>query len=93
MKDPYFQWLHQTKVYLNLTKFKSATLIVCGFLVGAHPGHLRREDAEEELCKRLNLQENFPFQLTARTISVPKDSGKMSVLYILSSSNKSLYDN
>jgi len=81
MKEPYFQWLHQTKVYLNLTKFKSATLIVCGFLVGAHPGHLRRDDAEAELRKRLNLQENFPFQLTARTISVPKDSAKLSERY------------
>jgi len=41
MKDKYFQWLYQNKVYLNLTKFKSSTLVVCGFLVSAHPGHLR----------------------------------------------------
>jgi hypothetical protein len=41
MKDPYFQWLSKAKVYINLAKFKSATLVVCGFFVGAHPGHLR----------------------------------------------------
>jgi hypothetical protein len=40
MKEPYIQWLHKAKKYLNLAKFKSATLVVYGFLVGAHPGHL-----------------------------------------------------
>jgi hypothetical protein len=76
MKDPYFQWLHKNKIYLNLAKFKSATLVVCGFLVGAHPGHLRREDAEVELRNRLQLSAEFPFQLSSRTISVPRDSSK-----------------
>jgi hypothetical protein len=76
MKEPYFQWLHQSKVYLNLTKFKSDTLVVCGFLLGAHPGHLRREDAEKELLQRLTLDTDFPFQLSSRTISVPFDNSK-----------------
>jgi hypothetical protein len=76
MKVPYFQWLHHSKVYLNLTKFKSDTLVVCGFLHGAHPGHLRREDAESELMQRLNLEKEFPFQLSSRTISVPIDNSK-----------------
>jgi hypothetical protein len=76
MKDPYFKWLHLHKIYLNLTKFKSATLVVCGFLVGAHPGHFRRDDAEIELRSRLHLPEEFPFQLSSRTITVPKDPGK-----------------
>jgi hypothetical protein len=76
MKEPYFQWLHQNKVYLNLTKYKSATLVVCGFLVGAHPGHLRRDDAEKELRSRLQLPPDFPFQLSSRTISVPMDNSK-----------------
>jgi hypothetical protein len=40
MQDPYFQWLNQHKVYIYLTKLKSATLVICGFFVGAHPGHL-----------------------------------------------------
>jgi hypothetical protein len=82
MKDKYFQWLYQNKVYLNLTKFKSSTLVVCGFLVSAHPGHLRREDAEVEFRKRLGLAPDYPFQLNSRTISVPtqadKDSGRYS---------------
>jgi hypothetical protein len=47
MKEPFFRWLHRSKIYLNMTKFKCATLVVCGFLVGAHPGHFRREDAEK----------------------------------------------
>jgi len=62
MKEPYFQWLHRSKVYLNLTKFKSDTLVVCGFLLGAHPGHLRREDAEKELVQRMNFAADFPFR-------------------------------
>jgi hypothetical protein len=82
MKDKYFQWLYQNKVYLNLTKFKSSSLVVCGFLVGAHPGHLRREDAEVEFCERLGLAPDYPFQLNSRTIWVPtqaeKDSGRYS---------------
>jgi hypothetical protein len=81
MKDPYFQWMHKTKVYLNLVKFKSATLVVCGFLVGAHPGHLRREDAEKELQLRLRLEGDFPFQLSSRTISVFKDASKNAERY------------
>ncbi len=36
--ETYFNCLHQRKVYLNQTKFKMATLVACGFLVGAHPG-------------------------------------------------------
>lgn len=76
VQDEYFQWLHWNKVYLNLTKFKTDTLVVSGFLVGAHPGHLRREDAEEELRKRLNLPPDFPFQLSSRTISVAIANGR-----------------
>jgi hypothetical protein len=76
MKEPYFQWLHHSKVYLNITKFKSNTLVVCSFLHGAHFGHLRCEDAESELMQRLNLEKEFPFQLSSRTISVPIDNSK-----------------
>lgn len=76
VQDDYFQYLHWNKVYLNLTKFKADTLVVCGFFVGAHPGHLRREDAEVELRKRLQLPPDFPFQLSSRTISVPIAPGK-----------------
>jgi len=81
MQDPYFQWLHQNKVYLNMTKFKSATLVICGFFIGAHPGHFRREDAEKELRLRLQISDDYPFQLSSRTISVPKDAGKQSERY------------
>ena len=81
MKDPYFQWLQQAKVYLNLTKFKSDTLVLCGFLLGAHPGHLHREDAEKEMKCRLEISDDFPFQLSSRTISDPIDSSKISQKY------------
>jgi hypothetical protein len=43
--------------------------------VGAHPGHLRREDAEQELRARLNLPPDFQFQLSSKTISVPMPNG------------------
>jgi hypothetical protein len=47
-------------------------LVVCGFLLGAHPGHLRRDEAEVELRGSLGLDlEEFSFQLSSRTISVP----------------------
>jgi hypothetical protein len=71
-KGEYFQWLHHQKVYLNQMTFKTDTLVACGFLVGAHPGHLRRDEAEQELQASLQTTpEELPFQLTARTISVP----------------------
>jgi hypothetical protein len=81
MKELYFQWLHLSKVYLNLAKFKSDMLVVSGFLLGAHPGHLHREDAEQELADRLALPTDFPFQLSSRTIAVPIDNSKDSKQY------------
>jgi hypothetical protein len=45
-------------------------------LVGAHPGHFRRNKAEEELHGSLGIEpEEIPFQLSARTISVPLQEG------------------
>jgi hypothetical protein len=47
-----------------------------GFLVGAHPGHLHRDEAEEELQGSLGLSEGeLPFQMTSRTTSVPTQEG------------------
>ena len=68
--------MRESKVFLNYTKFKTETLVPIGFLVGAHPGHLRRDEAEEELRGSLGLSEGeLPFQLTSRTISVPIQEG------------------
>jgi hypothetical protein len=53
----------------------------CALLVGAHHGHLHRNDAESELCERLQLPTDFPFQLSSRTITVPKDAAKQSEHY------------
>jgi hypothetical protein len=55
--------------------------VVFGFFLGAHPGHLHREDAEKEFLARLELPTDFPFQLSSRTISVPIDSSKDSKRY------------
>jgi hypothetical protein len=75
-KSPYFTWLKNCKVYLNQTKFKTDTLVACGFLVGAHPGHLRRDEVEEELKVSLGMDQGpLPFQLSSRSISVPIKDG------------------
>ena len=68
-------------MFINQTKLKTDTLVACGFLVGAHPGHLRRTDAEAEYRKRLDLADDFPFQLTAHTVSVPMPSEKNAERY------------
>lgn len=73
----YFGWLRTSNVYLNQTKFKTSTLVACGFLVGAHPGYLRRDEAEDELRLSLKLSdEDISFQLSSRTVSVPLQEGK-----------------
>ncbi len=75
---PWANWLQMNKVFLNQTKFKTSSLIPCGFLLGAHPGHLRRDDAEKVLCISLGFQpeEELPFQLSSRTVSVPTQEGQ-----------------
>jgi hypothetical protein len=76
IKSTYFTWLKESRVYLNQTKFKTDTLVACGFLVGAHPGHMRRDEAEDELKVSLDMEStNIPFQLSSRSISVPIREG------------------
>jgi hypothetical protein len=75
-RNPYFNWLRSNNVYLNQTKFKTDTLVACGILLGAHPSYLRRDEAEQELHQSLKLQDQeIPFQLSSRTISVPIKEG------------------
>lgn len=76
MKGEYFQWLHRQKVFLNQTKFKTDTLVACGFFLGAHPGHLHWDEAEQELQEWLQLDQDMLFQLSSRTVTVPIDHGK-----------------
>jgi hypothetical protein len=71
-KSRYFAWLTDNRVFINYTKFKMETLVPCGFLVGAHPGYPRRNEAEEELQASLGLDpDEIPFQLSSRSVSVP----------------------
>jgi hypothetical protein len=71
-RSRYFAWLTNNRVFINYTKFKTDTLVPCGFLVGAHPGHFRRNEAEEELLASLGLDPGeIPFQLSSRSVSVP----------------------
>jgi len=71
-KSRYFAWLTDIQVFLNYTKFKTETLVPCGFLVGALPGYLRRLEAEVELHASLGLDAGeIPFQLSSRSVSVP----------------------
>jgi len=76
-KSPYFAWLWSYRVYLNLTKFKTKTFAF-GFLVGARPGFLQRNEAEEAFRGSLGLDKGeLDFQLSSRYISVPlKEWGK-----------------
>jgi hypothetical protein len=75
---PFFNWLRLNKVFLNQIKFKALSLVPCGFLLGAHPGHLRRDEAEDELRVSLGFSsdEESPFQLSSRSVSVPIQEGK-----------------
>ncbi len=75
---PYFAWLKMNKVFINQTKFKTSSLVPCGFLLGAHPGHLRRDEAESELKVSLGYDndDEVTFQLSSRSVSVPIQEGK-----------------
>ncbi len=76
-KNPYFTWLKAHRVFLNYTKFKTDTLVACGFSVGAHPGFMRRDKAEEEICGSLGFdKDEANFQLSSRYISVPIKDGE-----------------
>jgi hypothetical protein len=83
IKSPYFTWMKACKVFLNYTKFETYTLVACGFMVGAHPGHLCCQEAEEKLRGSLALDDDeLEFQLSSRSISVPisdGDSGRYSL--------------
>lgn len=73
----FFRWLVVNKVFINYTKFKTSTLVPCGFLHGAHPGFLCHDEAELELCQSLHISpDKLPFQLSSRTISIPIFDGK-----------------
>ncbi len=73
----FFNWIREHKVYLNSTRFKTDTLAPASFLEGAHTGDLRRNEAELELLGSLGLEESeLPFQLIARTISIPLQGGQ-----------------
>jgi hypothetical protein len=75
-RSKYFAWLKECRVYLNHMKFKTDTLVACGFLVGSHPGHLWWDEAEEELRESLEIDsDQLPFQLSSCSISVPIKEG------------------
>jgi hypothetical protein len=60
----YFSGLKSHSVFLNYTKFKTDTLVVCGFLVGARPVHFHHDEAEEEHKGSLSLDpDELPSQL------------------------------
>jgi hypothetical protein len=65
LKKPYFQWLKHHKVSLNFTKFKTDTLVACGFLVGAHPGYLCQNEVQEKLKISVGIEDTIPFQLSS----------------------------
>jgi hypothetical protein len=75
----FFRWLFTNKIFLNLVEFHTTTLVACRFLHGAHPGYLHRDEAEKELDKCLNPEKDqaTPFQLSAHTITVPVEDGKL----------------
>ncbi len=73
-KSRYFAWLTDIQVFLNYTKFKTETLVPCGFLVGALPGYLRRLEAEVELHASLGLDAGeIPFQLGSLCRTTPSN--------------------
>lgn len=74
MKGEYFQWLHANKVFLNQTKFKTDTLVCMRFSCCGTPW-IPEEGWSGEGTQDLNLNEELPFQLSSRTVTVPIDQG------------------
>jgi hypothetical protein len=74
----FFRFLCTNKIFLYQTRINAATLVAIGFLHGAHPGYFRRDAAEQEMEKYINQNpaSRLPFQLSARTITVPITDGK-----------------
>jgi hypothetical protein len=68
----YFQLLKAHRVFMNPTKFKIDNLVPCGFLFGALPSYLRRDEAEQELQACLHITpKSLPFHLSSRPVSAP----------------------
>ena len=77
MKDqrlPYFKWLYNNRVYLRHTSFDAETVVLLGYLQGAHPDAARLTDLTKELKERLKLREGIDFQLSPRNLTVQDSS-------------------
>ena len=73
-RSPYFQWLTNNRIYLRHTSFDADTVVLLGFLMGAHPDAARLLDMQNELTERLNLPEKVDFQITPRTLTAVHNS-------------------
>ena len=68
-KSPYFKWLSNNRVYLRHNSFDADTMVLLGFMLGAHPDAVRLLDLTNELTERLNLPDNINFQLSIRNLT------------------------
>jgi hypothetical protein len=70
-----FKWLHVNKVFLNHTKFKTDTLVPCGFLLSALPGFSCHNEAELDFKTNISPENSpVPLQLSLQSVSVALSS-------------------
>eukprot|EP00590_Aulacoseira_subarctica_P007474 CAMPEP_0172436854 /NCGR_PEP_ID=MMETSP1064-20121228/71944_1 /TAXON_ID=202472 /ORGANISM="Aulacoseira subarctica , Strain CCAP 1002/5" /LENGTH=632 /DNA_ID=CAMNT_0013185283 /DNA_START=74 /DNA_END=1972 /DNA_ORIENTATION=+ len=68
-RSSYFKWLSNNRIYLRHNSFDSDTMVLLGFLLGAHPDAARLLDLTNELTERLNLPDKIHFQLSIRNLT------------------------
>ena len=68
-RSPYFRWLSNNRVYLRHSSFDADTMVLLGFVLGAHPDAARLLDLTNEYMERLNLPDSINFQLSIRNLT------------------------
>ena len=70
MRSPYFNWLYNNRVYLKHTSFDADSIVLLGYLQGAHPDAVRLADLTKEFKERLNLEEGVDVHFSPRNLTV-----------------------
>ena len=71
-KKTLFKWLRDKRVFLKYVSFKADIVSAAGWFYGMNPDVIRKDEAKEELIKRLgqNLPSDLSFQIVPRMLSI-----------------------